>query len=229
MHTAPNPAHRFPVDAAIAESYRELDADRVPSGHRVFIALRVDPATSRAAIDARGGGGEGAQRALKRCVARVVSLLEATGVPARALADEPLRAALAEVAGTGPVATGNARRTAESRRWWQIDGATHVTSWVRTWPRSPAPVRDLVDLAASVPALSCDVSLTLYPGDHLGDDRFVRCRALIRTTSASTDAAEAATTTLAELATASGVRLRRLDGEQRPGFAATLPLGGGTP
>jgi type VII secretion protein EccE len=247
VHTVPAPDTRFPDTSPIAASYRQLAGPRVPAARQTFLVLRIDAVTGRQAIAARGGGTDGARRALKRSISRLLEVLAAAGVPSRPLAEAPWLAAISEIAGTAqpphlpatpPASTprGNdrtpenrhtpeSRRTRESRRTWQVDDLTHLTWWVRAWPDDATPLQTLIDLAAQVPAASTQVSYTLYPAAP----GTLRCRALIRTSAPSPEAAETAATALLQNAAASaGQRLHRLDGEHAPGYLATLPLGGGT-
>jgi type VII secretion protein EccE len=233
VHTMAAPDARLPEGSPVTASYQQLDGRHVPAVRQTLVVLRMDAATGREAIEARGGGAEGARRAVKRSVSRLLELLESARVPARPLAEASWLTTLFDVAGTaeppaGPgswaAAAGGGPRTRETRRAWQVGPLTHLTWWVRSWPDVAAPLQGLVDLASQVPAASTTVSFTLYPA-VAGS---LRCRALLRTTARSTEAAEAAAAVLRERATAASVDLQRLDGEHGPGYVATLPLGGGS-
>jgi type VII secretion protein EccE len=223
-HVAPAPSGTLPTDSPVATSYAQVKAGQTAASRQVWIALRLDPTRRPDAIDARGGGDEGARRALRRCVARVLELLAAANVDAIALDGEALTAALSLAGMTRPVAAPpGTRRTAESWTGWQADDIAHVSWWVREWPTKAAPMQLLSDAVAGVPALSCTLSLSLHPAPA-GAARF---RGLVRLSAISPDTAEAAAEALTAAAGAAGLELFRLDGEQALGYAATLPLGGG--
>src|SRR5262249_61833139 len=102
----------LPAQSARAPPYGQLNLRRTPASQHVWIALRLDPARCPDAVQARGGGQEGGQRAVKRCVARVLELLDAAGVHGRALDEETLRSVLARSGGVRPVpAPPGTRRT----------------------------------------------------------------------------------------------------------------------
>jgi type VII secretion protein EccE len=223
-HVAPAPSGTLPANAPVATSYQRVKASSTPASQQVWIALRLDPARCPEAIEARGGGTEGARRALKRCLARTLELLESAGVRGRALDGEALRAALTLAGATRPVPTPpGARRTAETWAYWQADEVVHITWWVAAWPSRLIPMQLLTEAAASVSALSCVLSLSLHPAPA-GSARF---RGMIRVTAVSPPAAEIAADALQRATAAVGIGLYRLDGEQALGYAATLPLGGG--
>ena len=223
-YTAPAPAGVLPAQSPVAVSYGQLNVRRTPANQHVWIALRLDPALCPDAVQARGGGQEGAQRAVKRCVARVLELLDSAGVQGRALDEETLRSVLALSGGVRAVPSPpGTRRTDEAWTHWQGDGVVHVAWWVRSWPSRGAPMQVLADAVATVPALSVSVSLTLHPVQTEG----ARFRGFVRLTAASTAAAGVAAQAMERAAAGAGVGLYRLDGEQALGVIATLPLGGG--
>ncbi len=225
-HVTPAPSGTLPAGSPVAASYQQVKAGRTPASQQMWIALRLDPARGPDAIEARGGGSAGAQRALRRCVARVLELLAAAGVTGLALDGEALRSVLALAGATRPVEQpAGARRTIEAWTCWQADDIAHITWWVTDWPGRAAPLQLLTEVLAAVPALTCTLSLSLHPAPA-GTARF---RCLVRLAAVSPDAAELAATALEQLTAAAGLGLFRLDGEQALGYAATLPLGGGTP
>lgn len=223
VHVVPSPAPTLPPGSVTAVSYRQANPGGVPAHRQTLVTLRLDPATSREAIEARGGGTRGARRALKRSVSRAVELLDAAGVVSRPLSELGARAALGHVAGLPADATAAQHPPQEGRRHLQLAGVTSVTWWVSGWPETDAPMRVLTDVVATLPVRSAVVSLELHPG---AEEQKVRIRALVRLSAGSPDAAEATGKLLLRAAHDAGFRLRRLDGEQALGFAATLPLGG---
>jgi type VII secretion protein EccE len=223
-YTAPAPAGVLPAQSPVAASYSQLNVRRTPASQHVWIALRLDPTLCPDAVQARGGGQEGGQRAIKRCVARVLELLDSTGVQGRALDEEALRSVLALSGGVRAVASPpGIRRTDEAWTHWQGDGTLHVAWWVRSWPVRGAPMQVLSDAAATVPALAVNVSLTLHPMQTEG----ARFRGFVRVSAVSPAAASVAAQAVERAAAGAGLGLYRLDGEQALGVIATLPLGGG--
>jgi type VII secretion protein EccE len=214
MVPAPGPmAHALP---AIAGSYAELGAGAVPSTQVAWVALRLDPVTSRAAIDARGGGSTGAHRALRRCVARAVELLGIAGLPAHPLGQEQIRFVLALAAGTRP-STVDRRQVVESWHSVRFDNVTHRTYWLQEWPPNGSPAR-LLNLLGATPALFGTLSVVLAPDG--------RTRVLLRVSAPTAPATLVAGTALERLARRDGWRLVGLDGEHALGTLGTLPLGG---
>jgi type VII secretion protein EccE len=223
-YTAPAPAGVLPTQSPVASSYQQLNVRRTPASQHVWIALRLDPALCPDAVEVRGGGQEGGQRAVKRCVARVLELLESAGVKGRALDEETLRSVLALSGGARAVPSPpGTRRTDEAWTHWQGDGTAHIAWWVKTWPSRGAPMQALADAAATVPALSVSVSLTLHPVQTEG----ARFRGFVRVSATSPAAASIAAQAMERAADGAGIGLYRLDGEQALGVIATLPLGGG--
>ncbi|HSV66258.1 MAG TPA: type VII secretion protein EccE [Mycobacteriales bacterium] len=223
-YTVPAPAGMLPPQSPVAMSYQQLNLRRTPASQHLWVALRLDPALSPEAIEVRGGGTEGAQRAVKRCIARTLELLEAAGLRGRALDDESLRSVLALAGGVRAVpAPPGTRRTEETWTYWQGDGTVHITWWVKSWPDRGIPMQALQEAAVGVPSLSCSVSLTLHPVQTEGS----RFRGLVRLSATSPAAADIAAEAFRQATEAVGIVLYRLDGEQEPGLAGTLPLGGG--
>jgi type VII secretion protein EccE len=224
QHTAPAPAGVLPGQSAVATSYQRLNAGGTPAARHLYVAMRLDPARCPDAIEVRGGGLEGGQRAVKRCVARVLELLDSAGVPARALDEEGLRSALALTGSVRAVpAPPGTRRSDEAWTHWQGDGTSHVTWWIRSWPPRGIPMQVLADALATVPALALTASLALHTEQTEGS----RFRGFVRV-SAQGAAIDGAAAAVERAATNAGIGLFRLDGEHAVGVIATLPLGGGT-
>lgn len=225
MHTVPAPSGLLGGRLGTATSYEQLSAWKVPAAQLVWVALRLDPTLCPDAVAARGGGLDGIYRALRRCVARTVEVLDAAGVRARGLDAEEVRAALALSAGVSPRnAPPGTRHTGEQWRLWTCDGTVHVTYWLRGWPADPARgVPVLLERLVGLPTLFTTLSLTLMSKN----DEQIRFRAMVRLSSVSTDAAAHAARALHEATSSAGFRAVRLDGEQAPAVFATMPLGGG--
>jgi ESX secretion system protein EccE len=229
QHTAPAPAGLLPAQSPVVQSYQRLNTGGTPAARHLYVALRLDPARCPDAVSVRGGGLEGGQRAVKRCVARTLELLDSAGIPGRALDEEGLRSALALTGGVRAVPSPpGTRRSDEEWTSWQGDGTGHVTWWIRSWPQRGIPMQVLADAMATVPALSVTVSLAVHAEQTEGS----RFRGFVRVSAQNGTTGKVAITTagqaLERAAAGAGLGLYRLDGEQAVGMIATLPLGGGS-
>ncbi len=148
-----------------AQSYAAL-AGPLPPRQRVFVALRLDPVDCPAAVAARGGGDEGACRALISAVARLRYGLSQKGIRAHPLTEEQVWFAARTVLGAAAEDPHDAAGS-DPRQWraWYADGLCHVGFTVSRWPAGDNPTALLADLAM-VPAVSCVTSLTVLPRPH---------------------------------------------------------------
>ncbi|MEE1785549.1 type VII secretion protein EccE [Streptomyces sp. SP17BM10] len=233
--TQPAPAPHLPEESLAARAHRELPGGSTTPGLRLtWVALKLDPERAAAAVRARGGGEEGARRALQRVTDQLAGRLEGAGFRATVLDERELIAALATAACANPLAaaglrgsggTGATRRTREGRRHWRIDDRWHCTYWISRWPRFGHPggpsLPELVDLLTGAPAPAGTLSLAL---GHGGGS--VTLAGHLRVT--GRNEGELATTCreVESRAREAGLGLSRLDLEQAPGVLATLPLGG---
>ncbi|MEU8516068.1 type VII secretion protein EccE [Kitasatospora sp. NPDC048722] len=235
--TQPAPAPHLPEQSLAARAYRELPGGPTTPGLRLtWVALKLDPERAATAVRARGGGEEGARRALQRVTDQLAERLDGAGFRATALDERELIAALATAACANPLAaaglqgsgggTGATRRTREGRRHWRIDDRWHCTYWISRWPRlghpGGPPLPELVNRLTGAPALAGTLSLTV---GH-GSGGSVTLTGHLRLT--GRNEAELATTCheVESRARDAGLGLSRLDLEQAPGVLATLPLGG---
>lgn len=225
LHTVPAPSGLLAGRIGSATSYQQLSAGQVPAAQLVWVALRLDPALCPEAVAARGGGLDGVHRALRRCVARTVEVLESDGIRSRGLDAEEVRSALAASAGVAPGRTSTeARHTGEDWRTWTCDGVVHSTYWLRGWPADPSRgMPALLERLVSLPVLFTTLSLTLMP--RTGDR--VRFQAMTRISCVSADAARQVGGTLHKAMSTAGFRVARMDGEQALAAVATMPVGGG--
>ena len=236
QHTRPAPAIHLPPQAAAVRSYTPLQAQTGTPGRRLtWIALKLDPDLCPEAIEARGGGLRGAQRAVLRAADQLAGRLTAAGFTVSVLDEPGLVSAIATSAcastrattgpGGGPGGTGQpaTRRTSEKARVWRCDDRWHTTYWISRWPQLPAGrLPDLVNLLTSVPAMAGTFALTATRGT--GGSRALT--AYVRITARSDTELIAARRELVRHANGVKVGLVRLDREQLPGVLATLPLGG---
>ncbi|AUY51726.1 type VII secretion protein EccE [Streptomyces sp. CB01881] len=241
QHTQPAPAPHLPEQSLASRAYRELpDGTATPGLRLTWVALKLDPERAATAVLARGGGEEGARKALQRVTDQLAGRLNSAGFNATVLDERELIAALAISTCANPIAVagrqgtgsggGSGRRTQESNRFWRIDDRWHSTYWVSRWPQlsrpggSPGRVAapDLVNLVTGSPALASTFSLT---AGH-GTGGSVTISGHVRVTGRSESEVAQVGRQVETRAQSAGLGLARLDLEQAPGMLATLPLGG---
>lgn len=225
-HSRPAPAPHLPRQSLSARSYQTLGGD-VPAQRTTWAAVRLDPEQAQGAVEARGGGQVGAQRALLTAVQRVASQLEGAGFEATILSEPELITALGTACMITQVAVNPAaaahRRTEETRRYWRCDGGWHTTYWLDKPPTlSDRTSPDFFAAVGSLPALSTSVAVNLSKGT--GDAVAFSC--FVRIAAGSENQLTEAGKQLEQKAGQAGAGLTRLDGEQLPGLVATVPLGG---
>ncbi|MCZ2528195.1 type VII secretion protein EccE [Streptomyces sp. HB2AG] len=236
QHTQPAPAPHLPEQAMAARSYAPLQAQTQTPGLRLtWVALKLDPELCPEAVEARGGGLQGARRAVLRTADQLASRLAGAGFEAHVLDEPEIVSAVATSTCVNPLATTagsamdgsrSARRTSETTRAWRCDDRWHTTYWVGRWPQlgsAASPMPDLVNLLTSSPALASTFALTLAPGKGTGS---AAVSGFVRLTGRSENELVEARRQLERRAAAVKLGLVRLDREQLPGILATLPLGG---
>ncbi|MET9792233.1 type VII secretion protein EccE [Streptomyces canus] len=235
QHTQPAPAPHLPPQAMAVRSYGPLQAQSMTPGLRItWVALKFDPELCPEAVEARGGGMQGARRALLRVADQLASRLMGVGMQAKVLSESDICGAIATSSCVNPMATtGGAaldgsrsgRRTAESTRTWRCDDRLHTTYWISRWPQfgggGPAFPR-LVGALTSAPALASTFSLTI----SRRRGKVLALSGHVRLTGRGENELGEAAQHLERAASAFKVGLVRLDREQLPGVLATLPLGG---
>ncbi|MGC5535760.1 type VII secretion protein EccE [Streptomyces sp. SR-10] len=229
------PAPHLPQQSVARLSYAPLqDQTGAPALRMTWVAVKLDPELCREAIEARGGGLEGAQRCLVRVADHVASRITGAGFQAAVLDQDELNSAVATSACANPILSGRAgrpdaapqRRTMETSRVWRCDDRWHTTYAVDRWPelgRGATPLPQLVALLTSVPAYATTFSLTVRRGVRQGSTSVA---GHVRVTGGSDTELIGVRRTLEQAARHAKVGLARLDREQLPGVLATLPLGG---
>jgi type VII secretion protein EccE len=225
-HSRPAPAPHLPRQSLSARSYQSIGAD-VPAQRTTWAAVRLDPEAAQGAVEARGGGQTGAQRALLTAVQRVASQIEGAGFEATILSEPELITALGTACVISQVAVNPAaaahRRTEETKRYWRCDGSWHTTYWLDKPPALSARTSpDFFAAIGSLPALATSVAVNLSKGT--GDALAFSC--FVRIAAGSENQLNESSKQLEALAGQAGAGLTRLDGEQVPGLVATVPLGG---
>ncbi|MEU7317680.1 type VII secretion protein EccE [Streptomyces sp. NPDC007083] len=235
QHVQPAPAPHLPEQSVARRSYGPLQEQTgSPAMRLTWVALKFDPELCPDAVEARGGGLEGAQRCLIRAADHLASRVTGAGFVATVLNEQDLTAAVATSACVSPAATARAsrpdaapaRRTSESTRAWRCDDRWHTTYGIGRWPelgRAATPLPRLVALLTSAPTLTTTFSLTLSRSTRRGT---VAVSGHVRVTARSDNELAAARQHLERGARSARVGLVRLDREQLPGAFATLPLGG---
>jgi type VII secretion protein EccE len=157
--------------------------------------------------------------ALRNAMRRVRRALDRAGVPAQPLAEEQ---ALSMIAGLAHV-TGGRSEVREDWKYWRTGPVNQATFLLTGWARlTDAQTRGLLNsLLAGVPGVASTVTFGART-ERRGDPRACATLRLAATTEAAIDAALGH---LANRLAPSGVRLARLDGNQRSGVAASLPIG----
>lgn len=234
QYTQPAPAPHLPEQAVAARSYAPLQAQsQTPGLQLTWIALKLDPELCAEAIEARGGGVEGAERSLLRAADQLVSRLTAHGVRAKVLAEREVVAAIGTAVCVSPRAANGAmgrdgraaRRTQETTRAMRCDDRWHSTYWISRWPQlgeGGAPLAAVTQLLTSTRAMASTFALT---ATH-GGGRAPAISGYIRLSTRSENELSAAQSELERRSGSVKVGLVRLDREQLPGLLATLPLGG---
>ncbi|MEU7046247.1 type VII secretion protein EccE [Streptomyces varsoviensis] len=233
----PAPAPHLPAQAVAARNYVPLQAQTgAPAVRLTWVALKLNPELCPEAVEARGGGLEGARRCVLRAADQLASRLQGAGFGVTVLTEEGLTAAIATAASANPMATAQAgrtntptRRTVETSRTWRCDDRWHTTYWVGRWPQlgpSATPLPQLAALLTSLPALSTTLSLTLGRGGTQSGRHAPTVTGHVRITGRSADELVAVRREMERTARGVKVGLVRLDREQVPGVLATLPLGG---
>ncbi|WP_405573202.1 type VII secretion protein EccE [Streptomyces sp. NBC_01167] len=229
------PAPHLPQQSVARLSYAPLqERTGAPALRMTWVAVKLDPELCREAVEARGGGIEGAQRCLVRVADHVASRVTGAGFQAVVLDQEELNSAMATAACASPRLAARAsrpdaapqQRTAETARVWRCDDRWHTTYAVGRWPelgRGAAPLPKLVSTLTAAPAYATTFSLTLRHGAHQGG---LAVAGHVRITGGSDSELIGVRRTLEQSARAAKVGLVRLDREQLPGVHATLPLGG---
>lgn len=234
QHTQPAPAPHLPQQSLAARSYGPLQAQAgSPALRLTWVALKLDPELCPEAVQARGDGVPGTQRALLRVADQLASRLAGAGFKATILDENELVQALVTSSCLNPRANaqhaqdGRApqRRTVESVRNWRVDDRYHTTYWVSRWPQlgsGGVALPELVTRFTSLPVLATTFSMTLSKAGNRG----VSLTGHIRVTARGDSELGQVGRELERAASAAKVGLVRLDREQVPGALATLPLGG---
>ncbi|MFE3329064.1 type VII secretion protein EccE [Streptomyces sp. NPDC059176] len=229
------PAPHLPQQSVARLSYAPLqERTGSPALRLTWVAVKLDPERCREAVEARGGGMEGAQRCLVRAADHVASRIVGAGFQAAVLDQEELNSAVATAACASPGAAARAgrpdatphRRTAETSRVWRCDNRWHTTYAVGRWPElgpGTTPLPALVSTLTSAPAHATTFSLTLRHGSRQGA---MTVGSHVRITGVSDTELVGVRRALEQAARSAKVGLLRLDREQLPGVLATLPLGG---
>jgi type VII secretion protein EccE len=234
QHTQPAPAPHLPQQSIAARSYGPLQSQAgSPALRLTWVALKLDPELCPEAVQARGDGVPGTQRALLRVADQLASRLAGAGFKATILDETELVQALATSSCLNPRANAQhaqdgrttQRRTVETVRTWRVDDRWHTTYWLSRWPQmgnGGVALPRLITQFTSLPVLATTFSVTLSKAGSRG----VSLTGHIRVTARGDSELGQVGRELERAASAAKVGLVRLDREQVPGALATLPLGG---
>jgi len=211
------PTVGFERSGPLLESYA-LRAGGTSSRQRLYLALRLRPQDCPRAVAARGGGDDGAARALIAAVARLRQQLSRHDVQAVPLNREQVEFAVRTVlSATADDASVN---PTDPRGWkaWYADGRSHIAFALGRWSVTTDPAAVLAELEA-LPASACITSTTLVQDPH----RPVSMAATVRFVCPPGDR-DRLRTMVAGLCRARRVVVFPLDGEHRQAALATVPL-----
>jgi type VII secretion protein EccE len=157
--------------------------------------------------------------ALRNAMRRVRRALDRAGVPTQPLAEEQ---ALSAIAGLAHV-TGGRNEVREDWKYWRTGTVNQATFLLTGWAElTDAQTRGLLNsLLAGVPGVASTITFGART-ERRGDPGVFATLRLAATTEAAIDHA---TDHMSNRLAPSGVRLARLDGTQRSGVAASLPIG----
>nr|WP_243704755.1 type VII secretion protein EccE [Micromonospora sp. KC723] len=208
LHAAPAPAPGAAGGAA-GTSYRQLTEGRLPGQERALLAVRV--------LRVDGWSAEELRVTLSGTVRRIVRRLGPAG--GRLLGEHAALRVLGELAHHD-----GARPTRET---WQLvcaGGLLQASFRLCRWPDPRADLgRRLVTRLLALPATATSVALSAGPrtGTDAGG---TPAELTVRLAAWTPDELALATQALGRLASDAGGEVRRLDGDQLDGLAATLPL-----
>lgn len=208
LHSVPAPAAGV-AGGTVDTSYRQLTEGRLPGQERALLAVRV--------LRVPGWSDTDLRRALAGTVRRIVR--RAGPVPARPLGEHAALRVLGELA--------HHDAGQQVRETWStvcIDSLHQAAFRLARWPDPRVePGRRLVARLLALPATATTVSLCAGPRAG-GDSAPPPAELTVRLAASSPAGLALAAEGLCRLAADAGGELRRLDGAQLPGLAATLPL-----
>ena len=228
VHTLPAPVPTLGAyGGQLAQSYTEINAAAAPASVSWWVALRLEPSRDGTAATLDGVDAAAVRRALRTSVGWATKVLSSSGLSCKPLSKGELREVLALTLGVDPhhrPTSLSARRTKEAWRSWSCDGASHISGWVRSWPKNQlAGMTTLLGTMAGQAVRSSTASLSVSwpPGSEM------RWSGFVRIVGENPKAARAAYRQFSKQAGKNKTGVVRLDGEQMPGVLNTIPLGGG--
>lgn len=229
-HLVPTPSVELDPDAACIESYRELlGDDPMVSHHATWVAIRLDVADAYTVAEERGGGVEGARRAITAMTGRLLKRLTDAGVGHRVLGADGLRVVLTHSVSGETVAASLSEKAVEEWHGWRIGAQLNVTFGIDGRVRDINGLRRLWTSLAVVSASFSTVSVTLRPWRRSGTaETEVTVESLLRV-AYDDEVDDGVADELTGAARECGIRLWRYDGEQAAAAYASAPTGGGYP
>lgn len=186
-----------------------------------YCLLTLDTRDAAEAIAARGGGQAAVHQILRRCAVHAQQVLSTAGLSVRSLDQSAVESLFATWLGPASPSTG--RRGEQSLESWTDVRVSGTWSTVFAVSGSGDDLAARVTrLAAAAPTPVAATALVLRR-QPLGDE--LSATMLVRLSSPDTAPRPDAAKSLAMLAQAYGLTLRRLDGEQAAMIRATTPVG----
>jgi type VII secretion protein EccE len=204
-----------------------------PKALRTFwVAIRLLPGLHPAAVEARGGGEQGAIRTAAVAALRLATALRQRGYGLRVLDGAELTDELGTSLGLEPPPRGAAGRpltaprrglaARETWRSWSLGTLHHACFRMRRPPRQRARLAALFNLLARPPAVTTCVSV-LYTRDESGRPS-PRPEVVLRVAVPADRNQRAVRHALRHAASGLRGRLTPMNGEHLPGVRATIPL-----
>ncbi len=217
VHSIPAPSMLLAGTAATL-SYRMLSDGKVPAQRRCWVAIQAIRTADDHSDDAL-------HAALISAVRRLQRKLRKAGMRGRTLNCEEATADLLTLAGLDSVPARTDRPLPVIEERWRscsIGSDVQTTYRLLSWPDfSRARPRSFLNWMAAVPTMATTIAVAV----RRNGDEF-ELEAAVRMTLPDGRAIKRATHELEDIAQKAGARMRRLDGEQVFGLAASLPLGG---
>ncbi|ADD40388.1 type VII secretion protein EccE [Stackebrandtia nassauensis] len=229
-HLIPAPSAELDPDAACIESYRELlGDDPTVSHHTTWVAIRLDVTDAYTVAEERGGGVEGARRAVTAMTGRLLKRLTDAGVGHRVLGADGLRVVLTHSVSGETVSASLAERAVEEWSGWRIGSQLNVTFGIDGSVDDINGLRRLWTALAMVSASFSTLSVTLRPWRRGGtSETEITVESLLRV-AYDDEVDDGVAAELTDAARECGIRLWRFDGEQAVAAYASAPTGGGYP
>jgi type VII secretion protein EccE len=218
------------VDAAQLVGWSVPQPGPRPPARTFWVAVRFRPGFHAAAVEARGGGEQGAVRSVAVAALRLATSLRQRGYGLRVLDGAELTDELGTSLGLEPPGRstgrpaqppGRAPVARETWRSWSVGALHHACFRLRRPPRQPARLAALFTQLARPPAITTCVSV-LYSRD--AGETAPRREVVVRVAAPAERSPRVVRRALRRAAAGIRGRLVPMNGEHLPGVRATVPL-----